>query len=997
MQGVWIFGRGRKTGSLALPADFGEPIRQLLVFGGWIVGCGTTKMQVWRLGSRYLSSIADDEPLEPYTTLHTLPSSATAGQGHHLSGGICSMPTYVNKMFAGRADGWVEIWNVSSAKLLYTILPPSAKSSGAVRCLEPTPALDLLAISYASGELVIRNVRTDVAVLSLQAGTPETPVTTISFRTDGRGAGKDGKEEGVMATASEAGGDVTFWDLNGGGRVAGVLHSAHNPPSLARREAGGRVAATVRGGISRIHFPPAQDIVITGGLDNALKTWIFDDGARYSAVPRILHIRSGHAAPVTCLQFLPSDFDGAEAGNKWLLTGGEDRSLYGWSLRRDGQSTELSQGNIRKQAKKHGILANMSTNGRDVSTTLEDLKAPEITCIACSLNRDGGIGAMPGSLPMWLKGAAGQARKWDAELSGSTGWESVVTGHRNDAYARTWFWGRKRAGRWAFRTGDGEHVSAVAVSPCGSFAVIGSAGGAIDMFNLQSGLHRQRFPSSMTPAQIRQAKAHQLRQLDAAMRLQADAPVRFAPGTGRHTRAITGIVVDSMNKYVISCALDGKVKFWDFLTGHLVDQIDWTLVTAPTACRYHPANGLIAFACEDHTIRVVDMDTRRTIRHFVPARPSPINDFCFSNDGRWIVSACKDATIRVWDLPTGHLIDAMRLERPCTSLAFSNTGDFLAAAPEGELGVNIWTNRALFTHVPTRQVSELDMAHVTAGPTASGEGGYALIDAAYEEDTTVEDEYADKAPSSALDQLSADLTTLSLVPRSRWQTLLHLDLIKQRNKPKEPPKAPEKAPFFLSAAVNGGPDKTEAEKRGEPDKPASKLLNFDRSRFQQTFTAKLLAGAASGNCESPWSSSSLLLPPPLPLFHITRPQKYQCLAHTHSSDDDFVEHLKTMSPSATDLELRSLSAGHGNDDSQNELLLFVRAMTARIAARRDYELVHVWMSVFLRLHYDSILESEPLRDVLAQWRERQQAERARLDDLVGYCAGVVAFLRSPTT
>lgn len=39
------------------------------------------------------------------------------------------------------------------------------------------------------------------------------------------------------------------------------------------------------------------------------------------------------------------------------------------------------------------------------------------------------------------------------------------------------------------------------------------------------------------------------------------------------------------------------------------------------------------------------------------------------------------------------------------------------------------------------------------------------------------------------------------MPRTRWQTLLNLDTIKERNKPVEPPKAPEKTPFFLSSMM----------------------------------------------------------------------------------------------------------------------------------------------------------------------------------------------------
>jgi U3 small nucleolar RNA-associated protein 21 len=299
------------------------------------------------------------------------------------------MNTYLNKIFAGRKDGSVEIWNVSSGKLVYTILPPG-KNYGAVTAMCPTPALSLLGIAYAEGALVIHDIRTDKTIIHLNASEP---ISSISFRTDELGAGDDGRKAGVMATAGLDNGDVTFWDLNGGGRVMGILRGAHNPPSDA--------GAVVGGGVCKVEFLPGQPVIVTSGLDNSLKSWIFDE-TPYSPIPRILHSRSGHAAPVTRLLFLPSDADGADAGGKWLLSAGKDRSLWGWSLRRDGQSTELSQGNIRKKAKKLGILG--STLANEPSTTLEDLKAPEITCLAMSLNRDGGMGANAGSGAIWQKG-----------------------------------------------------------------------------------------------------------------------------------------------------------------------------------------------------------------------------------------------------------------------------------------------------------------------------------------------------------------------------------------------------------------------------------------------------------------------------------------------------------------------------------------------------------------------------------------------------------------
>ncbi|KAK3390324.1 Utp21 specific WD40 associated putative domain-containing protein [Podospora didyma] len=929
-QGLWAFQRGKKAGELSLPADMDQPIRQILVFGSWIVACALTRIEVWKSAT-----------FEHYTTI--FPSAAKMGD-NELTGGICNMPTFLNKIFVGRNDGWVEIWNVSTGKLIYTILPPTP-DCGAVTCMEPTPALSLLAIAYSEGPLVILNVMTDRPALRLNAGTNDAPVTSISFRSDGQGAGEDGRKDGVMATATNVGGDVTLWDLNKGGRIMGVLRSAHNPPLPG-----------VRGGISKVEFLPGQPVIMTSGLDNSLKSWIFDE-APFSPVPRILHMRSGHAGPVTCLQFLPTDFDGAEAGNKWLISGGKDRSLWGWSLRRDGQSSELSQGNIRKKARKVGILASSSL-GHGPSTTLDDLKAPEITCIASSLNRDGGMGAIPGKLPIWDKGND-KNKPSNAEISGMTGWESVVTAHKNDPYARTWFWGRKRAGRWAFKTGDGEYVSTVAISPCGTFAVVGSAEGCVDMYNLQSGRHRRRFPSKLTPAQMRQVKMQQLKTLDKVNQLQERTRTSFAPGSGKHTQAVTGIVVDSLNRFVISCSLDGTVKFWDFVTGNLVDEINWAPMAKITGCRFHAGNDLIAFSCDDHSIRVVDIETKRTIRELWGCHDN-INDFCFSNDGRWVVAASQDSTIRVWDLPTSHLIDAFQLEKPCTALAFSGTGEYLAGSTQGELGVQIWTNRTLFKHVPTRQISEKEIGQVCA-PTTSGEGGQGLVEAAFEEDDVTPEDDVLSAP--ILDQLNADMMTLSLVPKSRWQTLLHLDLIKQRNKPKEAPKAPEKAPFFLPSvggAANplplGGPVPGESRVDGS----ASRITQLDRARAEQTFTAKLLAAAASGDY------------------------------------NDFIEHLKTLGPSTADLELRSLSIGLGNDD-ENEMLHFIQALTSRLVARRDYELTQAWMTVFLRLHFDLVMANESLLIALQVWREHQEKERNRLDDLVGYCGGVVGFLRSPRT
>jgi len=977
-RGVWLYKRGKKVAELQMPLDLDEDVVQILVYGSWIVGCCATRIEVW-----------SSTTYEHYTTL--LAPFAGSNDGLVLTGGICYMPTYTNKIFAGREDGSVEIWNVSTGKLVYTIQPPSA-DAGAVSALQPTPALSLLAIAYTNGLVVIHDIHVDKEILRINAGKGgQSPITSITFRTDGLGAGDDGQDAGVMATASFNSGDVTIWDLNNGGRKMGSLRGAHNPPS--------DIEAGTGGGISKAEFLPGQAILMTSGVDNSLKSWIFDK-TPFSPIPRILHSRSGHAASITTLSFLPTDADGADAGGKWLLSASRDNSLWGWSLRRDGQSTEISQGNVQKKAKELGALSSNHASEPDRGATLASLKAPPITSLACSLNRDGGMGAMPGVKALWANAKQLKGKSTATEQN-ITGWESMVTAHEGDKYARTWFWGRKRAGRWLLETGDGSEVKTVTMSPCGTFAIIGSALGGIDMYNLQSGLHRQRFPAKLTPAQ---ARALQEQQTKGVVATTASVK-KYSRGQGRHTKSITGLHVDNLNRTVVSSSTEGTLKFWDFTTSTLVDQLSFSSFTI-TKFVAHRASDLLALSCTDNTIRILDLNTRRIVRELTGSSSS-ITDVCFSPDGRWIIAACAapDSTIRVWDLPTGHMIDAIRTTSPCTALAFSNTAEFLAVALEGSVGIDIWTNRTLFSHIPTRAIDPADITLIS-GPTASGEGGSSVLAGALaddpEADTEAENPDATSMPS--LDQLSTAVTTLSLVPRSRWQTLLHLDLIRARNKPKEAPKAPEKAPFFLPAMVKSRKEDLKGvrevvplsleqrlggEEEGAGGGPMSRLMRFDAD------------AAAAGR----GSLFSQLLRRGVDAFGDTD-------GHEHVVDGRYaplITHLKSLNPAAADIEIRSLQP----TAPYTELVAFVDALTERLEKKRDYEVVQAWMAVFLRVHGEVLQEAvvaarleggemsveevaggKMLVESVKRWRRSAETERERLGQLVGYCTGVVGWLRS---
>ncbi len=444
-------------------------------------------------------------------------------------------------------------------------------------------------------------------------------------------------------------------------------------------------------------------------------------------------------------------------------------------------------------------------------------------------------------------------------------------------------------------------------------------------------------------------------------------------------------MVDSLNRILVSCGLDGKIKFWEFSTGSLQHEIDWHSFAAITGFHHYRSSDLIALSCDDLAIRVVDTETKNLVRELWGSL-GQITDFCFSNDGRWIIAASIDSVVRVWDLPTGHLINAVRMQSPCTALAFSETGEYLATAHADGVGINLWNNRTLFTHVPTRLIRENEIIDIVA-PTTSGEGGQHLISAAFSDHEDDGDEQGEDPDGllyasfdHTIEQLSSDLITLSLVPKSRWQTLVHLDAISQRNKPKDPPKRPEKAPFFLASSLGPVSSSSVAQPQDsvlEPSAPLAEQSRISKIRSLVTtftpFTSLLYSCSETGVYEP------------------------------------FIAHLSSLQPAAADIEIRSLSPTLVTDDDSpfsnpsfsrhvSELTLFVRALTGRLRQKRDYELVNAWMTVFLKVHGESVVEDAGLRgglrDALSEWRTVQQEEARRLGEMLGFCKGVIGWLRS---
>ncbi|TFK30167.1 Utp21-domain-containing protein [Coprinopsis marcescibilis] len=574
---------------------------------------------------------------------------------------------------------------------------------------------------------------------------------------------------------------------------------------------------------------------------------------------------------------------------KQLLTASRDRSLRCTSVVRDSRSFELSQGSLAKKA-------------TSLSIPLASLKFPPITSLSYSSSR-------------------------------SKDWDDIITGHTDETFARTWTMQGKRLGKHTFGFADNTKtkaaatlgsVKAVCVTACGNFGLAASSTGQIHMWNMQSGIRRRTFQIGPCPKEVSNR-------------------VHSSNSAKQNERAVTGIVVDPLNITMVACTLDGTVNFFDFKS----TKLEHTLVLPSTAVSIilQYDSGLLAVVCDDMVVRIIDIETRKIVRELGGFR-GRILDVAFSPDSRWIVTTSLDSIIRTFDVPTGRLIDAFKTSSVATTLSFSPTNDFLATAHVDSLGVFLWANRAQYAEISFSGIVEDDVVDV-ALPSVQGTEEEEALNALAE--LTVQDQATDVF--STPNQLDGELITLTLLPRSRWQTLLNLEVIQQRNKPKEAPKAPEKAPFFLPT-LPGVEPRFVVEKKAKESKEAEKTKKLKHHNREAST-----------------------------IFH-------QKLDGEPSDGDygDFFNFAKTLSPAALDLEIRSLVA-------IDSLSSFMHALTQRLKSHRDFEAVEAFLTVFLRIHSEVLIENEELQQPMENLLEVHRKESRRVLDLVASSLGTLGFVR----
>lgn len=327
--------------------------------------------------------------------------------------------------------------------------------------------------------------------------------------------------------------------------------------------------------------------------------------------------------------------------------------------------------------------------------------------------------------------------------------------------------------------------------------------------------------------------------------------------------------------------------------------------------RGHRESSMLAIALVDFSIHIVDIDSKRVIRKFY-GHTSQITDITFTPDSRWLVSSSMDCSIRTWNIPSAQLIDQFRTQDACISLSLSPTGECLATAHINYLGIFLWTNVTLYSHITLKAL------------TPSDDPALVQLPEVMREPITLSEETKEEIEFISPEQISNELITMSGLSTSRWQNLLSIDIIRKKNKPKQPPKAPKAAPFFL---------------------PTIPSLNLQ-------FNLE--------NNESTDTGSKLLLP-----AVVQNLSEFGKLLEKTADSGNFspvIHKVKNFGPSMIEFELKNLSPDAGG--SASVMLQFLKCIEYMLKSNKDFELAQSYLAVFLKFNGNVITEHELLRNYL---------------------------------
>jgi U3 small nucleolar RNA-associated protein 21 len=101
------------------------------------------------------------------------------------------------------------------------------------------------------------------------------------------------------------------------------------------------------------------------------------------------------------------------------------------------------------------------------------------------------------------------------------------------------------------------------------------------------------------------------------------------PHGSTHSREVTGLGIDLLNKYLVSSSLDKTIKLWDFYRRELLKNVDTPFPIDNLV--YNRNNDLVGISSSDLSVSIFNAKTNLTkVRDFQAVASNRITDICFS-------------------------------------------------------------------------------------------------------------------------------------------------------------------------------------------------------------------------------------------------------------------------------------------------------------------------------------------------------------------------------
>lgn len=454
-----------------------------------------------------------------------------------------------------------------------------------------------------------------------------------------------------------------------------------------------------------------------------------------------------------------------------------------------------------------------------------------------------------------------------------------------------------------------------------------------------------------------------------------------------HTSAISGLGIDALNHYLVSCSLDGTIKLWDFYRQKVAKSYEQEFSYDNLV--YNRKNDLIAVSTTNMDVVIHNIKNGlKRVRVFESVADNRITDLCFSQpDSKWLLCSSLDKSLKIFDILTGSLIDWITFKQAPLSIDFSLSGEYLATCHVGSKAIFLWSNKSFYTDTVIQKVPSapvrIDLPTLAESENIKHSHQDFYLNDELEKLKEQDDEEVDetlidqkfrevkhKLSKVKQGQDSEEFMQLSNQPYSKWQAIFNLEEIKERNKPTLAKQELPKSPFFLFDM--------EKVLAGESDTRPAELLKENFFTQEKATENKLDK-------------------------HGFVRKLRDLLASEETQPRDVIEYLKTLSPSGVELEFISLATAEFDEakklqDPNTHLLKMLEVFEHCIGRNMESDFVQAMLNNFLSNHHEIIVEETVLSSKVEQINRVTQRKFEDMEQMLSsnicmatYFAGINQF------